>query len=107
MGELLAMGFPLHMAMALAVDPQAAEAGARAGVDLYTRGANAILDAPSKILKRKPSAYNRKYAAAYRRIKKSKTLKSGKMAKGFGGKTGHKKLVKLAHAAAKKGGRKR
>lgn len=57
--------------------------------------------------KRKPSAYNRRYAAAYRRIKRSKTLKSGKMAKGYGGKTGHKKIVKAAHAAAKKGGRKR
>lgn len=57
--------------------------------------------------KRKPSAYNRRYAAAYRRIKRSKTLKSGKMAKGYGGKTGHKKIVKMAHAEAKKGGRRR
>lgn len=59
--------------------------------------------------KRKASAYNRRYAAAYRRIKKSKTLKSGKMAKGFGGKTGHKKIVKMAHAEARKksGGRRR
>lgn len=56
--------------------------------------------------KRKPSAYNRRYAAAYRRIKKSKTLKSGKMAKGFGGKRGHNRIVKMAHAQAKKGGRK-
>lgn len=52
--------------------------------------------------KRKPTTYNRKYAAAYRRIKKSKTLKSGKMAKGFGGKRGHNKIVKMAHAAVKK-----
>jgi ribosomal protein S19E (S16A) len=59
--------------------------------------------------KRKPSAYNRRYAAAYRRIKRSKTLKSGKMAKGYGGKTGHKKIVKMAHAEARKkgGGRRR
>ena len=57
--------------------------------------------------KRKPSAYNRRYAAAYRRIKKSKTLKSGKMAKGFGGKRGHARIVKMAHAQAKKGGRKK
>jgi len=57
--------------------------------------------------KRKPSAYNRRYAAAYRRIKKSKTLKSGKMAKGFGGKRGHNRIVKMAHAQAKKGGRKK
>lgn len=52
--------------------------------------------------KRKPSTYNRKYAAAYRRIKKKKMLKSGKMAKGFGGKSGHKKIVKMAHAEVKK-----
>lgn len=52
--------------------------------------------------KRKPSTYNRKYAAAYRRIKKKKTLKSGKMSKGFGGIAGHKKIVKMAHAEVKK-----
>ena len=57
--------------------------------------------------KRKPSAYNRRYAAAYRRIKKKKTLKSGKMAKGFGGVRGHKKIMSMAHAEAKKGGKKK
>lgn len=57
--------------------------------------------------KRKPSAYNRRYAAAYRRLKRKKTLKSGKMAKGFGGMRGHKKLMAMAHAEAKKGGKKK
>jgi hypothetical protein len=57
--------------------------------------------------KRKPSAYNRRYAAAYRRIKKKKTLKSGAMAKGFGGVRGHKKIMKMAHDEARKGGRKK
>lgn len=57
--------------------------------------------------KRKPSAYNRRYAAAYKRIKRSKTLKNGNMAKGYTGKRGHSRIVKMAHAAAKKGGRKR
>lgn len=52
--------------------------------------------------KRKASTYNRKYAAAYKRIKKKKTLKSGKMAKGFSGKSGHKKIVKMAHAEVKR-----
>ena len=52
--------------------------------------------------KRKPSTYNRKYAAAYKRIKRKKTLKSGKMAKGFSGKNGHKKIVKMAHAEVKR-----
>lgn len=57
--------------------------------------------------KRKPSAYNRRYAAAYRRIKKKKTLKNGNMAKGFGGVRGHKKIMKMAHDEARKGGRKK
>lgn len=65
-------------------------------------GPSTIVDQP----KRKPSAYNRRYAAAYRRIKRSKTLKSGKMAKGFSGKRGHLKIVKMAHAQAKRKGRK-
>ena len=57
--------------------------------------------------KRKPSAYNRRYARAYKRIKRSKTLKNGNMAKGYTGKRGHNRIVKMAHAEAKKGGRKR
>ena len=58
--------------------------------------------------KRKPSAYNRRYAAAYRRIKKKKTLKSGKMAKGYAkrdgslSKAGHAKIRTAAHKEAKK-----
>jgi lysophospholipase L1-like esterase len=57
--------------------------------------------------KRKPSAYNRRYAAAYRRIKKKHMLKNGNMAKGWSGKRGHARIVKMAHAEAKKGGRRR
>lgn len=52
---------------------------------------------------RKPSTYNRKYAAAYRRIKRKNTLKNGSMRKGFGGKRGHLKIVKMAHAEVKRG----
>ena len=75
---------------------------AKAAPNLVDQGAQAVANR-----KRKPSSYNRRYAAAYRRIKRSKTLKSGKMAKGFSGTSGHKKIVKLAHAAAKKKGRKK
>jgi hypothetical protein len=57
--------------------------------------------------KKKPSAYNRRYAAAYRRIKKKHTLKNGNMAKGWTGKRGHARIVKMAHAEARKGGRKK
>lgn len=66
--------------------------------------ANEVVDEKPK---RKPSAYNRRYAAAYRRIRRKNTLKNGSMRKGFGGKRGHNKIVKMAHAEAKKGGRKR
>lgn len=57
--------------------------------------------------KRKASAYAKRYGRCYRRIKREKTLKSGKMAKGYGGKRGHARIVKEAHKCAKKGGRKK
>lgn len=57
--------------------------------------------------KRKPSAYNRRYGAAYKRIKRSKTLKNGKMAKGFGGKRGHARIREMAHKEARQGGKKK
>lgn len=59
------------------------------------------LSQPKK--KRKASAYSRRYGAAYRRLRRKHTLKSGKLRKGYT----HKRLVKLAHAEAKKGGRKK
>lgn len=58
--------------------------------------------APEAKPKRKVSAYNRRYSAAYKRIRRKNTLKSGKLRKGYN----HKKIVKLAHAEAKKGGKK-
>lgn len=64
-------------------------------------------DVAEEAPKRKPSAYNRRYAAAYRRIKKKKTLKNGNMAKGFGGVRGHKRIMKMAHDEARKGGKKK
>lgn len=53
--------------------------------------------------KRKVSAYSKRYGAAYRRLRRKNTLKSGKLRKGVT----HKRLVKMAHAEAKKGGRKK
>jgi hypothetical protein len=64
----------------------------------------AIEEAPG----RKPSAYNRRYSAAYRRIKKKNTLKSGKMKKGYAkpdgslSKAGHAKIRDAAHKEAKR-----
>jgi len=52
--------------------------------------------------KRKISAYSRRYGAAYKRLRKRHTLKSGKYRKGYN----HKRIVKLAHKEAKRGGKK-
>jgi len=58
--------------------------------------------ADSKPKKRKVSAYSRRYGAAYKRLRKRHTLKNGKYRKGYN----HKRLVKLAHKEAKRGGKK-
>jgi hypothetical protein len=58
-------------------------------------GAVAAAKAPKK---RKVSAYAKAYGAAYRRLRKKHTLKNGDLRKGYT----HKRLVKLAHAEAKK-----
>lgn len=56
----------------------------------------------SKPKKRKVSAYSRRYGSAYKRLRKRHTLKNGKYRKGYN----HKRLVKLAHKEAKRGGKK-
>lgn len=56
------------------------------------------VDANPAPKKRKVSAYSRAYGAAYRRLRRKHTLKSGKLRKGYT----HKRLVKLAHAEAKR-----
>ena len=48
--------------------------------------------------KRKVSAYSRRYGREYKRLRRKFTLKSGSLKKGYS----HKRLVKMAHAAAKK-----
>jgi hypothetical protein len=58
--------------------------------------------APGAKPKRKVSAYNRRYSAAYKSLRRKATLKNGTLRKGVT----HKKLVKAAHAKAKKGGKK-
>lgn len=57
------------------------------------------LDAGIKtVVKKKASAYNRRYATAFRKLKKSHTLATGKYRKGWN----FKKLVKAAHKVAKR-----
>lgn len=57
----------------------------------------------TKKAKRKVSAYSKAYGRAYRSLRKKHTLKSGGLRKGIT----HKKLVRMAHAEAKKGGRRK
>lgn len=61
-----------------------------------------ILEPSSPPKKRKVSAYSRAYGRAYKSLRRKHTLKSGKMRKGYT----HKRLVKLAHAQAKRGRKK-
>ena len=63
---------------------------------------NSEAPAATKKAKRKVSAYSRRYGAAYKRLRKRHTLKNGKYRKGYN----HKRLVKLAHKEAKRGGKK-
>jgi len=55
-----------------------------------------VAEVPRK--KRKVSAYAKAYGAAYKRLRRKHTLKSGQLRKGYT----HKRLVKLAHAEAKR-----
>lgn len=48
--------------------------------------------------RRKVSAYSRAYGRAYKSLRRKHTLKNGKLRKGYT----HKRLVKLAHAEAKR-----
>jgi len=64
--------------------------------------ANAPAAATPQPRKRKVSAYSRAYGRAYKSLRRKATLKSGKLRKGVT----HKKLVKQAHAQAKRGRKK-
>lgn len=55
-----------------------------------------VADVPRK--KRKVSGYAKAYGAAYKRLRRKHTLKSGDLRKGYT----HKRLVKLAHAEARR-----
>lgn len=61
----------------------------------------AVVEGAAPKVKRKVSAYSRRYGAAYKRLRKRHTLKNGKYRKGYN----HKRLVKMAHKEAKRGGK--
>ena len=76
-------------------------AGVAAGISMPQNAAlpGMPVEAPTaQPRKRKVSAYSRAYGRAYRSLRKKHTLKSGKLRKGYT----HKRLVKLAHAEAKR-----
>lgn len=71
-------------------------------LEMMSSAQNSKLSEASTKKKRKVSAYSRRYGAAYKRLRKRHTLKNGKYRKGYN----HKRLVKLAHKEAKRGGKK-
>ena len=80
-------------------------AGVAASISMPQNGAlvaNVEPAGSSQPRKRKVSAYSRAYGRAYKSLRRKHTLKSGKLRKGYT----HKRLVKLAHAQAKRGRKK-
>lgn len=80
-------------------------AGVAASISMPQTGAlvaNSKSADPIAPRKRKVSAYSRAYGRAYKSLRRKHTLKSGKLRKGYT----HKRLVKLAHAQAKRGRKK-
>ena len=96
LGQLLAMGIPLPIAMPLALNPE----GTMTAVQEAGENVNKVLEEPDVVVKkakRKVSAYSKKYKKEFRRIAGQYKNKSGKWKKG-----GFRKAVKAAHKAVKK-----
>jgi len=92
-------GVPLPIALPIALDPEAAKAGALEGVTRFNKGANTLLDAvasPGKA-KRKASAYSRKYKAAFKKVSPTYKKKNGQWKT-----NGFRSAVRAAHRMAKK-----
>ena len=90
-------GVPLPVALPIAMNPQAAQAGLAEGARVFEQGANTVLDAvasPAKA-KRKISAYNRRYKAAFKKVSPSYKLKNGTWKK-----NGFRSAVRAAHKMA-------
>ena len=102
LGQLLAMGIPLPIAYAIALDPEAAKAGAMAGAQTFLADPAAGIAQFEQIApkKKRVSAYNRRYKSAFKKVAKKYKLKSGKWKAG-----GFRRAVKEAHRIA--GGKKR
>lgn len=92
----------LAAALRQIADAMVMSAAARAGVPPgVAQVAPLVVDSAAQTVakrKRKASAYSRAYGRAYKALRRKHTLKSGKLRKGIT----HKRLVKMAHAEAKK-----
>jgi len=98
LGKLLSMGIPLPIAFPLAMDPQ----GSVRAIEQANMDVNRVLDragAPDipKVVKRKASAYSRKYKTAFKQVSSRFKNKNGTWKKG-----GFRAAVKAAHKAVKK-----
>ena len=92
------MGIPLPLAFPLAMDPT----GSLRAIDQVNVDVNRVLDrvgAPDipAVVKRKASAYSRKYKTAFKKVNSTYKNKNGTWKKG-----GFKKAVRAAHKEAKK-----
>tara|TARA_R100000700_G_C3170239_1_gene144863 strand:- start:557 stop:886 length:330 start_codon:yes stop_codon:yes gene_type:complete len=98
LGKLLSMGIPLPLAFPLAMDPR----GASIAAEQVNKDVNLVLDKVGaadipKVVKRKTSAYSKKYSREFKKIAPKFKNKNGKWKTG-----GFKKAVKAAHKAVKK-----
>jgi hypothetical protein len=98
LGKLLSMGIPLPIAFPLAMDPT----GSVRAIEQTNMDVNRVLDrvgAPDipKVVKRKASAYSRKYKTEFKKVASTYKNKNGTWKKG-----GFRKAVKAAHKAVKK-----
>jgi hypothetical protein len=73
-------------------------AGMAASMSVPPASGVTVIDVEVPRKKRKVSGYAKAYGAAYKRLRRKHTLKSGQLRKGYT----HKRLVKLAHAEAKR-----
>ena len=97
LGQLLAMGIPLPIAMPLALNPE----GTMTAVQEAGERVNTVLEQPdvvAKKVKRKvKSAAKRAYSKAFKEVQSKYKLKSGKWKK-----DGFRRAVKEAHKLAKR-----
>jgi len=93
-GQLLAMGVPLPIAAAIAIDPEAAQAGAVAGAQSFIANPSAGIAQFEQIApvkrKRRVSQYQRRWGANLKRLKAKHP------------RTSHASLMRQAHRQTRK-----